>query len=94
MNGKKVTLGMGQIQGEFLEEQLQLVTGKKRAMDIPPEEIPLTKALRASTSYGVSGSGSLCKCRGKCENNRCPCFMSKVKCSTKCHSGNDQCKNN
>lgn len=75
----------GRINQWFQLEQLSLVRGQKRKLDIQDREVEFTKACRYETAYGEHEAlgNTLCKCRitakGQCLN--------KKQCSSKCHSG-------
>jgi len=53
--------------------------------EIPSDEISIREAARLQ-SVGMM-SGSICSCKGSCDNKRCRCRKVNAKCTSRCHSG-------
>jgi hypothetical protein len=57
--------------------------------DVPDKIITLREAVREE----FTGQGIVkCECKQKCDNNRCKCKRSNLKCNSKCHNSST-CKN-
>ena len=49
----------------------------------------------AVTNLSVGGGQGMlkCNCTGACANNRCSCRKNSLQCNSRCHGGNNNCKN-
>ena len=54
---------------------------------IPTNNISVREAARNQSSSTGMLTGSMCKCKTKCNTNKCCCRKSGAKCGSRCHSG-------
>jgi hypothetical protein len=59
--------------------------------NIPDKQISLTEAAKMQSSATVTGA--LCRCKSKCDSNRCPCKRTGTGCGSRCHPSQLTCMN-
>ncbi|CAG8673724.1 10434_t:CDS:2, partial [Paraglomus brasilianum] len=59
--------------------------------NIPDKRISLMEAAKMQSSATVTGA--LCRCKSKCDSNRCPCKRTGTGCGSRCHPSQLTCMN-
>ncbi|XP_064096547.1 uncharacterized protein LOC135208374 [Macrobrachium nipponense] len=91
----KISVKSGMLKTRFSRNQFDLCPQKLlKESDVNcTQEVSLRQAVAKESKSGGQDSVR-CNCAGnrRCESNRCKCYKSKIKCSSRCHSCLD-CKN-
>ena len=85
----KVACKFGTIEGYFPTSNIVSYPG---VIDIGNEDCQITLREAARQNSVLKKDIVQCKCKKKCDNNRCPCKKHKVVCHTRCHAGTS-CQN-
>ena len=85
----KLACKFGTIEGYFSTSNIVSYPG---VVDIGNEDCQITLREAARENSVLKKDIYQCKCKKKCDNNRCPCKKHKVMCHTRCHAGTS-CKN-
>lgn len=51
------------------------------------------RAVAASSSAAGGQGMAHCNCKGNCKGGKCSCLLAGMKCNSRCHKGNNKCKN-
>jgi len=89
----KIRTEYGLLSRQFRSDELEKYDTVAAKSEINSEDLSVITLREAAKRFNSrENEVSVCKCKSGCNTNRCKCFKSNVKCSTRCHGGN-QCSN-
>ena len=89
----KIRTEYGLLSRQFRSDELEKYDTVTAKSEINSEDLSVITLREAAKRFNSrENEVSVCKCKSGCNTNRCKCFKSNVKCSTRCHGGN-QCTN-